>query len=208
MLKGLVIFGFISGIAVAQETANRVVIKKLAVQIQQTPIIQAAGIRDKTVDPRYWMEIEAELEVETVPKDGFIPELRTNWYAIFKDKKSGKPVNVTGEVVYRDVRTKSGKAYVIAFISPDTLEKLTGKEEPNERDVESVALVVSGNGIINTGKHAEGLQKATEKEESKWWTSDKYEKMPGLIMAKSKTPFSLLWTDRYPVENSESAAKP
>lgn len=168
----------------------------------------AAGKRDKTVDPRYWMEIEAELEVETVPKDGFIPELRTNWYAIFKDKKSGKPVNVTGEVVYRDVRTKSGKAFVIAFISPDTLEKLTGKEEPNERDVESVALVVAGNGIIHTGKHAEGLQKATEKEESKWWTSDKYEKMPGLIMAKSKTPFSLLWTDRYPVENSESAAKP
>jgi hypothetical protein len=187
----------------AEETSHKVVIKKLVPQIQQTPRIQASGVKDKPFDPRYWMEIEAELEVETTDPSGFIPELTTSWFAIVKDDRTGKPIALTGKVVFRDVRTKNKRAHVIAFIGPDTLEKLTGKDRPSEGDVEAVALTLSGPGILNDEKHAAGLQKATAKEESKWWSSGKYQTMDGLIVAKSKTPFASLWSDRYPFEKPE-----
>ena len=187
----------------AEEVAHRVKIAKIETQIQQTPRFEAAGVKDKQFEPRYWLELEAELEVETTDPSGFIPELQTSWFAIIKDDRTGKPVQLTGKVAFRDVRTKDKKAYVIAYISPDTLEKITGKSRPGEGDVEAVALVVSGSGIVSDGRHAAGLQKATAEEDSKWWSSGRYQTMEGLIVAKGKTPFAPLWSDRYPFEKPE-----
>ena len=182
----------------AQEVAHRIEIKDLDSQVQQTPTIQVDGVKDKPVKPRYWLEIEAELEVETTDPSGYIPEISTKWYAIIKDDRTRKPIMVTGEFSFLEIRAKDKTAFVSAFIAPDTLEKITGKEKITEGDIESIALVVSGSGVMNTERHAPGLQMATSEQDSNWWSSGKYQTQGKSILSKAETPFSLLWTDRYP----------
>jgi len=194
----------------AKESVHKVVIKSIETEIQQTPEFQVNGIKDKKFNPRHWLEIEAELEVQTtndkgeIDPKGFIPEITANWFVIIKDKESGKPVMLTGKVTFREIRTKDKKAHVSAYISPDTLEKLTGENKPSDKDIEGVALVISGPGILSKeDEHIKGLQKATAHEDKKWWLGSQYKTVDGAVLAKSKTPFAPLWTDRYPVEKPE-----
>jgi hypothetical protein len=56
---------------------------------------------------------------------------------------------------------------------------------------------------VNNEEHAKGLEKATAAQETKWWLDSKYKQMEGSVLAKSKTPFAVLWTDRYPIDKSE-----
>jgi hypothetical protein len=194
----------------AKESVHKVVIKGIEAEIQQTPEFQVNGIKEKKFNPRHWLEIEAELEVQTTndkgeaDPSGFIPEITANWFVIIKDKESGKPMMLTGKVTFREIRTKDKKAYLSAYISPDTLEKLTGENKPSDKDIEGVALVISGPGILSEDKeHKKGLQKATVHEDTQWWNTSLYKKLDGAVLAKSKTPFAPLWTDRYPVEKPE-----
>ncbi len=208
ILTSLILAATVIG-ANANEGAHKVEIKSIVTEIQQTPQFQVNGPKDKKFNPRYWLEIEAELEVMTADKtgkinpDGFIPEIAASWSVIIKDKGTDKTTMLTGKVSFIEVRTKDKKAYLSAYISPDTLEKLLGKDRFGDNDIEAVALVISGPGIVSDGKHAAGLQKATAAEESKWWTTGKYTTMEGVVLAKSKTPFAPLWTDHYPVEKTE-----
>ena len=193
----------------AEEIAHKVVIKKIETEIQQTPRFQVDGVKDKKSDPRYWFEIEAELEVQStdttgrIDPAGFIPEITANWFVIIKEKQSGKTKMLTGKATFRDIRTKDKTIHISAYISPDVLEKLTGDNKVSVGDIEAVALVVSGAGIITKDPYAAGLQKATAAEEAKWWLTDKYQTIEGVVVAKSKTPFASLWTDRYPIEKTE-----
>lgn len=195
----------------ADQPVHRVEIKNLWTEIQQTPRLQVDGVKDKPMLPRYWLEIEAEIEADTTDLSKFIPEIKTHWYAIVLDKfavdENGntqvKPKLLKGEVLFRNVRANGGPVYLVAYIGPDDLEKMTGKNRPGEGDIEAAALVISGPGILADAKHAPGLQKATALEKHKWWSSGKYPAMDGLIVAKSKTPFAPLWTDRYPTEKPE-----
>ena len=195
--------------ATAKEIAHKVVIKSIETVIQQTPEFQVNGIKNKKFNPRHWLEIEAELEVQTtndkgeLDSKGFIPEITANWFVIIKDKESGKPMMLTGKVTFREIRTKDKKAYVSAYIRPDTLEKLTGENKPSDKDIEGVALVISGPGIVSEGEHKKGLQKATVHEDTQWWVTSRYKTVDGAVLAKSKTPFAPLWTDYYPIEKPE-----
>lgn len=189
---------------------HRVEIKEIKSTIQQTPQFEVSGIDDKAFDPRYWLEIEAELEVETVDPTGFIPELQTKWFAAVRaiddsdpNGKKRKTLILTGEVTFRNIRAKDGEAHVIAFIEPDVLERLTGEKRPREDDLEALALVVSGPRIASDKKHAAGLEMATAMEKDGWWKRSMFETMADAVVAKSKTPFAPLWSDRYPTEKPE-----
>jgi len=185
-----------------EKVQHRVAIRKLGVQFQQTPQYQVDGVREKDVRPRYWLELEAELDVETTDPTGFIPELRTKWFVVIFGPDT-KPVRLDGEVVYQNVRAIDGKAHVIAFIGPDVLEKLTGEERPNESDIDSTALLVSGPGIRTDDDHKEGLQKATGEKDYEWWIKWSHKVASNQILAKSQTPFAPLWSDRFPREKKE-----
>jgi hypothetical protein len=208
ILTSLVLAVSLAG-ANAKESVHKVVIKSIEREIQQTPQFQVNGIKDKKFNPRYWLEIEAELEVYTtdatgqIDPAGFIPEITANWYVLIKDKQSGKPIILNGKVTFREIRTKDKKAYVSAYISPDTLEKLTGKDKPSDKDIEAVALMISGPGVVNEGEHKKGLVKADAFEERNWWQSGEHKTIDGTVLAKSKTPFAPLWTDYYPIEKPE-----
>ena len=195
------VFGMSHGLDAA-EPSYRAKILKIEAQAQPTPQFQFNGPRDKVSKPREWIEIEAEVEVETDPPSGYIPELEASWFAVIIDKSSNKPVRLLGKTVFKDIRTADGKIFLSAYIEPDTLERLTGSTRPGEKDIEGYALTISGPGIVSNGEHAEGLSMATAKKESKWWITWTNESLDGLIVAKSKTPFAPLWTDRYPTEKA------
>jgi hypothetical protein len=175
--------------ATAKEIAHKVVIKSIETVIQQTPEFQVNGIKNKKFNPRHWLEIEAELEVQTtndkgeLDSKGFIPEITANWFVIIKDKETGKPMMLTGKVTFREI--------------------LTGENKPSDKDIEGVALVISGPGIVSEGEHKKGLQKATVHEDTQWWVTSRYKTVDGAVLAKSKTPFAPLWTDYYPIEKPE-----
>lgn len=191
------------------EVKHRVKVKELKVLVQQTPQFQIAGPKEKRIIPRYWMEIEAELEVETVKKRGVIPfisELQASWYAVIKDELGGKdlPVMLKGSSQYKLVKTTEGKVLLSAYIEPDVLESLTGKKRPSESDLMAFAVVVSGTDVESDEKKAKNLFKAEgDGEKTKWWESWKREVRDNFIVPKSKTPFAPLWADLYPSEKVE-----
>jgi len=188
----------------AQQSVHRAKILKIQGQSQQTPEFQVSGPRDKATNPRYWIEIEAEIEVETTDPSGFIPELEAQWFAVILDKHSKKPVRLLGKTTFKNLRTKDKKIFISAYIEPDTLERLTGSSKPSDSDIEGYALTISGAGIVTEGRHGEGLSKATVEKEAKWWITWQGQSLDGLIVPKSKTPFAPLWTDRYPTEKALS----
>ncbi|HEX5789851.1 MAG TPA: Amuc_1102 family pilus-like protein, partial [Luteolibacter sp.] len=179
-------------------------IEKIEATVQETPVYAAKGPRDKDAESRQWIEIEAEMVLVTKDPSGFLPQLDAKWFAILIDGTTKKPVQLTGTCSFKDVRpeasTRDKKVHLSAYISPDTLQKVTQEKTLRPNDIQSVALVVSGPNIANDAKYAAGLQKASSKEESEWWTKSLYPTIDGAILPKSKTPFALLWTDRYPGE--------
>lgn len=197
----IVTLALIAGVE-AQQQAHRVKILKIEAQNQQTPTFQVSGPREKPTKPRNWIEIEAEIEVETKDPSGFIPEFEARWFAVIKEKESGKPVRILGKAIFKNIKTADKKIFLSAYIDPDTLERITGSDRPSEADIEGYALTISGAGIVTDGDHAEGLTKATTEKEAKWWDTWKHQSLDGLIIPKSKTPFAPLWTDRYPTEKS------
>jgi hypothetical protein len=184
----------------AQQYAHRAKIVDLDGKAQPTPRFSVSGLGTKKQDQRYWIEIEAEIEVETKDPSGFIPELETRWFVIIKDKHSGKPVRLMGRTTFKNIRTKDKKIHVSAYIEPDTLERLTGDDRPRESDIEGYALVISGPGIVTDDRHAAGLVMVTAEKESKWWEGWKEKSLEDAILPKSRTPFAPLWTDYYPTE--------
>jgi len=203
-MKTLVNVLFSAALAVtacsAAEPMHRAKIVKVSAQIQQTPQFQFNGPKDKTYTRRYWVEIEAEIEIETTDPTGYIAEMEAKWFAVLMDKHSHKPVRLLGTVKFKNLRAAERRAYLSAYIDPDTIERITGKARASESDLKGVALMLSGPGIDTAGRLAEGLAKASSEEKGKWWVDWKDPDLPGLIVAKSMTPFAVLWTDRYPIE--------
>lgn len=186
----------------AQQPVHRAKILKIDGQTQQTPSFQVSGPRDKPTKPRHWIEIAADIEVETTAPSGFIPELEARWFAVIKDKHSGKPVRLLGKTTFKNIRTSDKKITISAYIEPDTLERLTGSSRSSGRDIEGYALTISGEGIVTEGRHGEGLTMATAEKAAKWWETWENESLEGLIIPKSATPFGPLWTDKYPTEKT------
>lgn len=182
------------------EVAHRAKIIDIEGEAQQTPEFQIRGPKAKAIEPRDWIEIEAEVEVETTDPSGFIPELEARWFAVIMDKHTNKPVRLMGKTTFKNIRTEDKKIFLSAYIEPDTLERLTGSTRPRERDIEGFALVLSAPGLVKEGPHGKGLVMATAEETSKWWETWMHESLEGLIVPKSRTPFASLWTDRYPTE--------
>lgn len=196
------LLALLTSLAAGEEIAHRAKIEKLEGQVRKTPQFQISVTEAKpAVKPRHWIEIEAEVEVETTDPSGFIPELEAHWFAVIRDKHNdNKAVRLSGRTIFKNIRTADKKVHLSAYIEPDTLERLTGSDRPSENDIEGYALVLSGPGIIRDKKYAQGLAKATAKEQTRWWMDWPGVSHEGWIVPKSRTPFAPLWSDRYPTE--------
>lgn len=200
ILATLLISAAIVGTLNSPKPVHRAKILGISTQTQQTPQFQHSGPRDKSTKPRNWLEIEAEVEVETTDPSGFIPQLEAKWFAVILDKYSKKPVRLTGSATFKNIRTTGRKVFLSAYIEPDTVERLTGKTKLSENDIEGFALTLSGPGFVTDGKYGLGLAMATAEENSRWWLEWKHQSLEAMIVPKSQTPFAPLWTERYPAE--------
>ncbi len=185
----------------AQEPVHRAKIEEIEGEMLQTPDYAIGTPVDKFPDRRReWLEIRAEIEMETTDPSGFIPELEARWFVVIKDKYSGKPVRLLGKATFRNIRATDRKVHLSAYIDPDTLERITGSSRPSENDIEAYALTISGPGILADDRYKAGLTMATAEKDAKWWEKWEHKSIEDAVLPKSKTPYAPLWSDRYPVE--------
>ena len=175
---------------------HAVQIANIEAKFHDTPEFQVKGLENKDQDVRQWVEIEAELDIITNKTGGLprtLPELKVNWHAMVKDKVTKKDkkvdlsVKLMGVSTYKNVRLEDGKLYLNAFIEPDTLERYFGDGRMRANDFK-----------FGVTLHGEGIKVFGEKAET--WNNWQGKYLDQAIVAKSKTPFALLWLDRYPAE--------
>ncbi len=180
---------------------------------QVTPNYQAKGPDSKEFEAREWYEIEAEIKLVTTDPSGVIPELKAHWYAVIADKVGKKtkgqewPVLLSGESTYKNVRVKDGTVFLSAYVEPGTLKRYLGDGYLRKSDFKAFkafAITLSGEGL-NVDKTTKRLPaKSTDKAENSekpWWDNwGNRDYNRESIVAKSQTPFSMMWIDRYPAE--------
>lgn len=189
------------------ETLHRAKIKNIEYKFIDTPRFGLLDTPDRSQDPspRQWLEIEAEVEVVTLHKSEFIPELTALWHVVVDEpdydrtnKGKAQSVRLTGETTFLDVRTREQKAFLVAYVHPDTLARITGREHPGNQDIHAVALTLSAPNLASTEKDGRDLAKATAEPRDRWWETWDRKTYKDLVLPKHQTPFAPLWTDRHP----------
>lgn len=170
---------------------------KVSYEMQQTPDFSVSGPKSKRINPLDWLEVEVELDLETVNKSGYIDQLDAEFFIGVRDtNEGGKPTLLTGKISFVEVRAIEKKAWLSAYISPASLAKTTGKTKPGKADIEAVAVRITGAGlrapITETVNGREG-----------WFNDAALKRLDGLVLSKPKTPFAPLWTDRYPLTKED-----
>ena len=187
----------------AKEPMHAVKIVGIEANLVKTPQFLAKGVPNKDLEARQWLEIEAEVEVKTSDPSGYIPALQAEWFVMVKQEIEGQskafPFKLEGVSKYKDIRTKDGKIYLSAYIEPKTLERFFGDGRLRESDFKSLALKLSGEGLMSGGRTAI----CTNEDFAKMLQGDwKFDYSDSGIVPKSKTPFALINIDRYPTEET------
>lgn len=162
-------------------------VKNIEAETQKTPIFQADAVKDKNVpNPRDWLEVEVEFEIDG-PSDAVVPELLFRYYIGFTDQ-NGSPRVLTGDVKHTNMIV--GEEYYSAiYVAPSTLGEITGDfRRFQESAIQAMGVEVIYNGVIVGGDSSLSGSRA------KFWQSTGTQ--PG-VLPKHKTPFALLWIDRY-----------
>lgn len=182
------------------QVLHEALVKKVEISMQQTPEFNAGGPKGKSWDPLQWLEIEVELDVDSKSPTKIIPEIEATFYVALPNKAGGPGagpnarVMLVDRITFVNIRAHKGEAFLIAYVNPDTLTRFTGEEKARENDVLSVGIEISGPGLSNSkpdkmwGSTAAG----------QWWRQVSYPREQGMVLPKGKTPFALLWYDRYP----------
>jgi len=196
-LTGLFSIAFAS-YASAQAGQHRVDNVDIKISSQPTPQFSVSGPRDKQVRPQNWIEIEAELSLQTTNKSEFIDELHAGFFVVIDDVETNRKVVLTTDIVFVDVKASGrNSAIIVAYLSPWTMQKLTGGTNYSERSLEAVAIRISGPGFVNDKVEVTALENA------RFWERMDIPRHPGQIMRKDQTPFASLWWDRYPRTKDE-----
>ncbi|MCB1091494.1 MAG: hypothetical protein KDL87_08180 [Verrucomicrobiae bacterium] len=186
LLLSAVIFGFLAaGAAQAQQVQVKVEIKKIEVSSQKTPNFQAGDVSNKNVPkPKEWLEAEVSFGLESAPRGAVVPELDFRYYVAVRGSEGAK--YLTGDVKHVNL-VPDRELFSVAYVSPATIGKITGEYNRVSANDILVAVEVSYQGRIVAESSSGGPDG--------WWRGQATE--PG-VLAKNKTPFALLWLDRYP----------
>lgn len=181
------------------QVLHEALVKKVEVSMQQTPSFSAGGPKDKRWDPLEWLEIEVELDVDSKSPTKIIPEISATFYLALPNKSADGNVMLTDRMTFVNIRAHKGKAFLIAYVNPDTLTRFTGQEKASKNDILSAGVEIEGPGLsIAKRDKMIGSTRA-----GAWWKTVNYPREQGMILPKGKTPFSLLWFDRYPQTRDE-----
>ena len=190
--------GFLLGFATLMPAAgqepveHRIRAADISYQMQQTPQFAVTGPKAKSLTrPREWLEIEVELQLETVDPTGYIDEMDIEYFVAVTDGNTRRTVLLTDTLGYLEVNAGERRVYASAYISPASLAKITGKNRPDRNDITAVAAVISAPGLREPAVVTTGGPDG-------WWKAEKLARVRGMVLPKSQTPFALLWSDRYP----------
>ncbi len=122
-----------------------------------------------------WLEVE--VEYETKPED--VDEL-TFTYTIMVEKKL-----LTGQVTHINI-PKGREHYSVMYVSPRTLQKLTGGKPLSAASIENVWVTVERQGM-----------KLDAPASYKPGQIPNLPQIQGLVLNKDETPFAPLYYDRY-----------
>jgi len=167
-------------------TQVRAEIDDVTVMMQKTPEFQA-NVSDSKKDPkrREWLEMEVAFETRSDSEIGIIPELMISYYIAVKGVQ---PRVLTGSFTYTNVVDEE-ENFAIIYVSPQGLTRIAGEPyDFREADVASWGVEILYQGRVIAEESESG---------GAWWNQTSAARMPGLILPKEKTPFSLLWIDRH-----------
>jgi len=179
-LSVFAIFG-LALMATAQVPVSPASIKvgKVEVAAPSTPEYQISGGPNKRSKIGKWLELEVGYETE--PEE--IDEL-TFKYTVLLEKKL-----LTGDVTYANI-LKGKDHFAVMYVSPKTIERLTGGKALTGASLENVWVEVSRQGQL--------LGRASQKPGA----VPNLPQVGGMVLTKDKTPFAPLFFDRYEVIKS------
>jgi hypothetical protein len=161
----------------AQGRATDFVVKRVAVELINTPEYQFSGTQRRADTRDRWMEIEAEFEA----KPEFTEELTFKYYV-----QINKIVFI-GEVTHVDIAQGDG-LFSVMYISPRSISRIMEGKGLTAAAIERVSVEISKQGaIVGYG--------AWKDEKQGWWQSSPQK--PGFLRNKSETPFAPLYWSRY-----------
>ena len=147
---------------------------KVEISAPSTPEYQITGGQNKRYKLGKWIEIE--IKFETIPEE--IDELTFKFTALIENKL------LDGEVTYVNIN-KGNEHYAVMYVSPKSIEKLTGGK------VLSPASI--GNVWVDVNKQGQTLAK----EAYKTGNQPNLPRVTGMLLNKTQTPFAPLFYDRY-----------
>jgi hypothetical protein len=154
-------------------------IKKVAVELIQTPQFSVTGPPQKAHKPAQWVEIEVEFDA----KPEFSDELVFNYY-VFLNKRL-----FVGQVSHVNVE-KGMALHSVMYMSPKMVARIMAGK-----------TLTAGEVIATVQITKPGVQMAVAEKSSKagttpnWWAAMKQE--TGFLSNKNETPFAPLYWDRY-----------
>ncbi|HET6407357.1 MAG TPA: Amuc_1102 family pilus-like protein [Chthoniobacteraceae bacterium] len=147
---------------------------KIEVTAPSTPEYNITGGQNKRYKLGKWVEIE--IPYETIPAE--IDELTFKVTALIENKL------LDGEVSYVNI-AKGREHYAVMYISPKSIEKLTGGAPLSPAGI--------GNVWVEVARQGQSLGKASFKASAQ----PNVPHVTGMLLNKNVTPFAPLYYDRY-----------
>jgi len=187
------VLGFPTGAVIGQEEEEsqsreaKIEIKGVKVEAQKTPDFSVSNTSPKKWKAKSWLEMETVFEGKLRDRKAeFIETLTFNYFLILKGGGRDERRTLTGEIVYVNIPIGE-KVAAVAYVSPSSLLKVTGKKAFSSGDVSFWGL------DIYYGGKSVGWESSNNK---KWWDSEKAPpKVSGMVLNKKQTPFAPLWGD-------------
>ena len=178
---GLLSVGAFAQALAVPVTRNNIKINKISPSVVSTPEY-GVNIPNKRSEALKWFEIEVEFDVKGVE---LIDELTFQYTVMINGKLC------PGEVTHVNI-PKGNNRYSVMYISPRSLDRITGGKALNQGMIENIWVKVSKSG---QELGADSMKKAAV---------PNLPQMPDQLVKKSDTPFQVLWWDRYEAIKSTS----
>lgn len=171
--------GMLAASALAQApatvlTSRNVKIKKISPSVVLTPEYNVS-IPNKRSEALKWFEIEVEFEIDGVD---LVDELTIQYLVLINGKLC------PGEVTHINI-PKGNSRHSVMYISPRSLDRITGGKTLNQGMIENIWVKATKSGQLLA---EDSLQKKAV---------PNFPQMPDQLVKKADTPFQVLWWDRY-----------
>ncbi len=150
-------------------------ISKIQPAVVKTPEYQITGGQAKRYKLGDWLEVEVEFET----KPELIDELTFKFMILIAGKL------LDGEATYVNIQDKPKEHYAVVYVSPKSLDRLTGGKALTGASIENVWVEISKQGQV------------LAKDSFKKSNPPNLPHLAGMVLTKDETPFGPLYFDRY-----------